>query len=133
MKLVWAHAQAHLLELRREPGMLFPTVLLPGLLFLFFGRGADTRTTANLILTGYMVFAVVGIAFFQFGVNLAHERGSPWELFLRTLPLAPPVRFAARILMALLLALAAAGVVVTLAQLLTSAALPLGGWLRWGV
>ena len=34
-------------------------------------------------------FAVIGVAFFQFGVGIAVDRASPWEAYLRTLPVGP--------------------------------------------
>ena len=39
-------------------------------------------------------FAVIGVAFFQFGVGIAIDRASPWETYLRTLPVGPAVRLA---------------------------------------
>ena len=53
-------------------------------------------------------FAVIGVAFFQFGVGIAVDRASPWESYLRTLPVGPLVRLAARLVSAALFALAAA-------------------------
>lgn len=133
MKLLAAHIKVQILELLREPSALFPTLFLPAMLFLFFGvPGAGDQTTANLVMTAYTVFAVLGITFFQFGVGIAQDRESPWEVFRRTLPLAPQVLFAARILSALVFALAVVGVMVTISVLLTPAGLAVGGWLRWG-
>ena len=134
MKLLRAHVKAQALELLRERSALFPTLLLPGMLFVFLGvPNAGDRTTANLILTSYTVFAVLGITFFQFGVGIAHERESSWEVFLRTMPVSSQVRFAARVLLGLVFALAVVAIMVTLALLLTPAGLDLGGWLRWGL
>jgi ABC-2 type transport system permease protein len=61
------------------------------------------------------------------------ERESPWEVFRRTLPLAPQVLFAARVLVALVFALVVVGVMVAVALLVTPAGLTLGAWLRWGL
>ncbi len=134
MKLLWTHVKVDLLELRRRPAALFPSLILPGLLFLFMGAPqARDRTSANWIMTAMTVFAVMGITFFRFGVGIAADRVSPWEITLRILPLAPGVRFAARVLVALVVALAAVALMVGLALLLTPAGLALGGWLRWGL
>ena len=134
MKLLWAHVKAQTLELLREPFALFPSLLLPGMLFLFFGvTGAGDRTTANLRMTAFTIFAVQGITFNQFGVGIAIERESPWEVFRRTLPLAPQVLFAARVLVVLVFALVVVGVMVAVSLLLTPAGLAPGAWLRWGL
>jgi ABC-2 type transport system permease protein len=134
MKLLWAHVKVDLLSLQRRPMSVFPGLLAPGLLFLFIGvPNARDQTAANWFMTAMTVFAVLGITFFQFGVAIAAARGSPWELTLRTLPLAPGVRFAARVLVALVMALAAVGLMVSLALLLTPAGLAFAGWLRWGL
>jgi ABC-2 type transport system permease protein len=134
MKLLWAHVKVDLLSLQRRPMAVFPSLILPGLLFLFMGvPNARDQTVANWIMTAMTVFAVLGITFFHFGVSIAAARGSPWELTLRTLPLAPWMRFTARVLVALVVALAAVGLMVSLALLLTPAGLAVAGWLRWGL
>jgi ABC-2 type transport system permease protein len=134
MKLLWAHVKVDLLSLQRRPMSVFAGLILPGLVFLFMGiPQARDQTVANLIMTAMTVFAVLGITFFQFGVAIAAARSSPWELTLRTLPLAPAVRFAARVLVALVVALAAVCLMVSLALLLTPAGLAFAGWLRWGL
>jgi ABC-2 type transport system permease protein len=131
MKLLWAHVKADLLSLQRRPMSVFASLILPGLLFLFMGLpNARDQTSANWIMTAMTVFAVLGITFFHFGVAIAAARVSPWELTLRILPLAPWIRFAARVLVALVVALAAVGLMVSLALLLTPAGLAFAGWLR---
>ena len=134
MKLLWAHVKVDLLSLQRRPMSVFPGLILPGLLFLFMGiPHARDQTAANWIMTANTVFAVLGITFFQFGVAIAAARARRGSFTLRTLPLAPWVRFAARVLVALVVALAAVGLMVSLALLLTPAGLAFAGWLRWGL
>jgi ABC-2 type transport system permease protein len=130
MKLLWAHVKVDLLSLQRRPMSVFASLILPGLLFHFGIPHARDQTAANMIMTAMTVFAVLGITFFQFGVAIAAARSSPWELTLRTLPLAPWIRFTARVLV---VALAAVGLMVSLALLLTPAGLAFAGWLRWGL
>jgi ABC-2 type transport system permease protein len=76
---------------------------------------------------------VLAGALFQFGVGIASERASPWQVYLRTLPAPAHVRFAARLLAAAAFALASAGAVVAVALALTSAQLGAAQWLRVGV
>jgi ABC-2 type transport system permease protein len=73
-------------------------------------------------------FAVIGVAFFQFGVGIAVDRASPWEVYLRTLPVGPFVRLAARLMSAALFALAAATLLVGTAVATTGASMPPERW-----
>src|SRR5205823_7498622 len=102
-------------------------LLFPALLFVFFGLSQPDRR-ANLTMASYAAFAVLGVAFFQFGVGISAERASPWERFLRTLPVSTRARFAARVLTALTFALGAAGIVVAVAVSATPAALGASAW-----
>lgn len=127
MRLVLLHARAATLELWRYPSFSVPTLAFPALFFLLFvAPRADADP--NLYLASFAGFAVLAVAFFQFGVGIASERESPWELYLRTLPVRPQARFAARILSAGLFALASAALVVAAALATTSASLPAQRW-----
>ena len=59
---------------------------------------------------------------------MASERESPWERFVRTLPLRPGIRFAARSLSAVLFGLASAGLVAATAVASTDASLSATRW-----
>jgi ABC-2 type transport system permease protein len=121
-----------LLELLRYPAASVPMLLFPALFFAFFGLPAPRRQ-ANVTMASFAAFAVLGIAFFQFGVGIAAERASPWERFLRTLPAGAARRFAARLVTALAFALAAAALVVAVAVGATPVALGARGWARVAV
>jgi ABC-2 type transport system permease protein len=127
MRLVVLHAQAMTLELVRYPAFLVPTLLFPAAFFLIF---AAPRSSADptVEMAGFAGFAVIGVAFFQFGVGIATERASPWETYLRTLALGPPARLAARLLSAALFAAAAAALLVATAVATTGAALAPQRW-----
>ncbi len=134
MNLVLAHFRAEMLVLLRNPAYSVITVLMPGMIFLFIGVAAtDDRESANVLLASFSIFALLGVAFFQFGVGLAQDRDSPWESFLRSLPATPATRFAARLMAASVFAFAAVGVVVVLAVSLTDAGMEARAWLRFGV
>jgi ABC-2 type transport system permease protein len=117
------------LELLRYPSFSVPTLLFPGLLFLFFGVPAE-GSDETILMVSYAAFGVLAVALFQFGVGIASERASPWQVYLRTLPVSAAARFAARLLAAAAFALASAGVVVAIALALTSAHLGAEQWLR---
>jgi len=130
MRLVLLHARFGTLELLRLPAYLVPTLGFPTLFFAIFVAPHVDRTEAPLAMALFAGFAVLGVAFFQFGVGIATERQSPWERYLRTLPLAPGTRFAGRILSALAFGSASAVVLIGTALAITSVALDSGRWLQ---
>jgi ABC-2 type transport system permease protein len=108
MTLLCAYVRTMTLELARYPSFSLPTLFFPMTLFLLFGsRGDAAARTA-----GFAGIAVLGVAFFQFGVGIAAERASPWEGYLRTLPVRPVLRLAGRVVSAALFALGSAACVV---------------------
>jgi ABC-2 type transport system permease protein len=116
------------LELLRFPAYVVPTLLLPTVFFLFFvSSGPHGAATARMAT--FAGFAVIGVAFFQFGVGIAADRVSPWESYLRTLPAGPGARLAARLLSAAAFAVATAAVLVSTALLVSGASLSPGRWL----
>jgi ABC-2 type transport system permease protein len=127
VRLVLLHARAGTLELLRYPAFSIPTLAFPALFFLLF---AAPRSDAdpNLELASFAGFAVLAVAFFQFGVGIAAERESPWERFVRTLPLRLRVRLAARVLSAALFGLVSAALVVGVAVATTDAGLRASRW-----
>jgi ABC-2 type transport system permease protein len=130
MRLVALHAWWQTVELARYPAYLVPTLLLPAVFFLFFVPGLDGDATPRMVT--FAGFAVIGVAFFQFGVGIALERVSAWEVYLRTLPVGPGARLAARLLSASTFASAAAALVLLTAVLTTNAALAPLRWLALG-
>lgn len=128
MRLVAAHARVQAVELLRYPGFVLPTLALPALFFLLFAAPRADADDAGRFMALYAAFAVLGVAFFQFGVGIAAERASPWELFLRTLPVEPLVRLSARLLVGLVFAGAAALAVVVVALTATPVDLPAAAW-----
>lgn len=128
MRLTFLYARAMTLELLRYPAFSVPTLAFPGLFFLLFVASRDD-VDATLLVASFAGFAFLAVAFFQFGVGIAAERETPWERFLRTLPVRTSVRFAARMLSGTVFGLASASVVVVLGVATTDAHLrPV----RWG-
>lgn len=132
LSLLRAHTRVTFLELLRWPGYVVPTVAFPAMFFVLFDlpfarRNADL---ANLTTLAFIVFAIVGVTLYQFGVGIAQERGRPWERYLRTLPVAAEVRFGARILTAMLFGIMTAAVVAIVARLFTPIDLSIGDWVR---
>ena len=128
MRLVLVHATTMTRELVRYPAYLVPTLLFPTVFFLFFAAPHPGRD-ATIRMAGFAGFAAIGVAFFQFGVGIAVERGSPWETYLRTLPVGVAARLGARVLSAAVFAVAAAALVIATALVVTDASLAEGRWL----
>ena len=110
MRLLAAEVRASLLELLRYPAYSSPTLLFPATLYLVVAGRSRVDPAARMV--GFAAIAVLGVAFFQFGVGIAHERSRPWERYLRTLPASPSARVLGRVLSALIFACASAGAVV---------------------
>ena len=127
MRLAAAHARAQTLELARHPSFVVPTLAFPALFFLFFVAPSSTIAPREA-LASYLGFAVLGVAFFQFGVGIAVDRVSPWEAYLRTLPATPLTRFAARIAVAAVFGFCSAAVVGAVAIVTVHPSL---SWSRW--
>lgn len=130
--LLRAHARIGFLDLARYPGYVVPTVIFPAMFFALFDMPFARRNVeiANSTTLAFIVFAIVGVTLYQFGVGIAQERGRPWERYLRTLAVPVLVRFAARVLTAVLFGILAALVVAFVARVFTPIDLTLGQWLR---
>jgi ABC-2 type transport system permease protein len=129
MRLTLVHAAAMTRELARYPAYVVPTLLFPTAFFLFFAAPSASRY-ATVKMAAFAGFAAIGVAFFQFGVGIATERASPWEVYLRTLPLGVGTRLGARVLSAAVFAAAAATLVIMVALATTEAGLTAARWVE---
>ena len=114
MRLALAHARAETRQLLRFPGYWVPTLGFSGAALLLFGRHFE-RGEPERLLAGFAATALLTVAFFQFGVGIAASRTTPWESFLRTLPVSVGARLAGRVISALAFAAATAGIVAVVA------------------
>src|SRR4029453_12993440 len=131
MRIVLAHLKEQTLQRLRAPGYLLPTLALPGLFyFLFEGQDTEVGLVTHL-MASYAMWAILGVAFFQFGVGIAEERTTAWERFLRMLPLFAGQRLGGRVLSAALFASAAAAVVIAEAHLINPVSVATDRWLPW--
>jgi ABC-2 type transport system permease protein len=131
MRIALAHGKTQTLQHLRAPGYLLPTLALPGLFyFLFEGQDTEAGLVTHL-MASYAMWAILGVAFFQFGVGIAEERTTAWERFLRTLPLSAGQRLGGRVLSAAVFAAAAAAVVIVEAHLINPVHVAADRWLPW--
>jgi ABC-2 type transport system permease protein len=111
VRLAAVHARLQILELLRLPGFSVATLGFPTVFFLLFGL-PQAHGEPNVFLASYAGFAVLGVGFFQFGVSIALERVTPWQVWLRTLPASAFSRMAGRVLAALAFAATSAALVI---------------------
>jgi ABC-2 type transport system permease protein len=114
VRLALVHTRAQLRQLARFPTFLVPTLVLPAGFFVLFGL-PQQHTDPALLMASFSAYAVLSIAFFQFGVGIAADREDPWEAYLRTLPVSIAQRFAGRLGSALVFAAAATAPVIAIA------------------
>jgi ABC-2 type transport system permease protein len=119
--LALAHARAETLQLARYPAYAVPTLALPAMLLLFLGRQFE-RGEPERLFAGFAATALVTVTLFQFGVGIAASRATPWEAFLRTLPVSVGARLAGRMLSAGAFAVATLMVVTLVATTVYGAA-----------
>lgn len=94
-------------ELSRQSSYVVGTLLFPSLFFLFFARSnAQEVAAAQLLLGSFSAYALLGVLFFQFGVDLANEKENPWFRYQDSLPIRPWEIFAGRVLAAMIFVLA---------------------------
>jgi ABC-2 type transport system permease protein len=131
MRIALAHFKDQTLQHLRAPGYLLPTLAMPGLFYFLFEDQDQDVGLVTFLMASYAMWAILGVAFFQFGVGIAEERTTPWERFLRTLPLSAAKRLGGRVLSAGLFAAAAAAVVIGEAHLINPVRVPADRWLPW--
>jgi ABC-2 type transport system permease protein len=135
LRLVMSHASLVALAIARTPAFAVPTILFPAMFYtifaLQFARG--NPGIADQMLASYVAFAVMGVAVFQFGVSIAAERGRPFERYLRSLPVRPEERFAARVLVAVGFAAVAGLFVALIGALFTPVTFTAVQWVQLAV
>jgi ABC-2 type transport system permease protein len=114
MRLVVVHARLATLELLRYPSFIVPTLAFPPLFFVLFALPRASGR-AGVLVASFAAYAVLSVAFFQFGVGIAVERTRSWELYLRTLPVGAATRLGGRALSALCFATASLTVLLAVA------------------
>lgn len=119
-------------ELAHLPAFTVPSLGLPLVTYLLFGLPSvhGRAGAAAAIFVSFAAFAVLGIVMFQFGVGIAADRASAWERYVRTLPASAAERFAARLVVALVFAVASLVPLVACAVAATPLRLDAASWAR---
>ena len=114
MRLAFVHARAILVSFGRYPTFAVPTLLLPTLFFALFGL-PNSHVPHRVITASFTAYAVLTVVFFQFGVGIAGERETPWESYLRTLPIRVRARIAGRVIASFAFAAVGTGLLLAVA------------------
>ena len=123
-------------NLARMPAFSLPTLLFPVTFYVMFAvvlPFANTPEASVGVLVNFTIFGVVGPGLFAFGVGLANDRDEGWLRLKQASPLPIGILIAARMLVAMMFALA---VVLSLfAVAATVGGRPLSGnaWLALGI
>ena len=110
LRVYTLEARYQFLTVWRVPAFAVPTLVFPLMFYVFFGVIMGTRGLSlampTYMLATYGVFGVIGPAMFGFGVGLATERHDGTLLLKQTTPMPPGAYLFAKLMMALVFALA---------------------------
>jgi len=130
MNSIWLHFKFRMTELRRQPTYMVTSLIFPSMFFWFFGvPNATTAGAAQLLMASFSSFAVLGVVLFQLATQIANEKGSPWSIYLHTLPVRSSHVLIARLLTQGLFALLSVCAVVLVAHLTVTVDLPKDRWI----
>lgn len=125
LRLTLVHARYSLLETVRVPIAVIGSLAFPALAFLFFvvpqRALAEDPVLATDAIVQMMVFAVMANALFGFGIGISQARETPWDPYLRTLPVSGASRILAQMIATGVLGIAALVPVLVLGVTLTNA------------
>ena len=120
-KLALAHLTFEFKKLIRIPAFWVPAVLFPTMLFSFFGvSAAENPERAPYVMASFSIYAIVGVVFYQFSATIAQERDSAFDRWARTLAGASAPSIFARVVTAVIFGIAAVGLVIATAHVLTT-------------
>ncbi|HET7304352.1 MAG TPA: ABC transporter permease [Segeticoccus sp.] len=131
--LTLLHTRFTVLETARVPMAVIGSMVFPTLALLFFvvpmREVAGNHLYATQAVVGMSFFAVMTNCLFSFGVGVAEDREKPWDPYLRTLPVGPGPRIAARLLNGLIWSLLSLVPLLVVGWLLTEAGTSVGRFL----
>jgi len=128
--MFWHQARAEFLKLFRVPAFSISSLLVPVVLFTFFGlphvhERIEGVNAGTYLLASFGAYSVTIVMLYSFGVSISMERGQNIDALMRAAPLRPSVYLLARVLMVWAFAL--------LALLVLSGFVVLVGGVRLGV
>jgi ABC-2 type transport system permease protein len=133
-RVLLAQVRSELLMRWRLPTFSATNLLLPVVLFSFFGLPFAGQTSSRgldigvILLTSFSAYAVGQVMVYGFGIGVAIERGQRIDVLVRATPLPPAVYLAAKVIVAMLFALLAVLVLFTYAGVVGGIRVPPATW-----
>ena len=118
-------------NLARMPAFSVPTLFFPVGFYTMFAvvlPFANTPEAAVTLLVNFTIFGVIGPGLFAFGVGLANDRDQGWLRLKQACPLPVPIMMLARMLVAMVFALAVVVALFAVAATLGEVRLQRGAW-----
>ncbi len=113
MKLFLAHLKLQLKKTFRNPAFWAPTMLFPAMFYVFFGSTmSPDGIYSKFAIASFCIYAVVGVAFYQFGAGIAQDREEEFSTWVKTLPASSLPNSLAQASSAIILALGAVMLVI---------------------
>jgi ABC-2 type transport system permease protein len=118
----------------RVPAFSLTSLALPVVFFTFFGLPVagltrpDGVSVGAFLLASFGAYAVGSVMVYAFGIGVAVERGMKVDLLMRVTPLPPAVYLAAKVVTALIFALACVVVLVAYGVAVGGVRQPLAVW-----
>jgi ABC-2 type transport system permease protein len=132
IRYIHAECSLALRILLRQPAFWIPTVLFPAMLYAFFGAQSGGGLWAANAMASFTVYAALGVGFFQFGVDVARDRESPFATWQRSLPGSVVYQWVARVFASLIFVTLAVCLVIAVAKIMTNIELSITAWMRLG-
>jgi len=133
IRLGLVHTRYALLETIRVPIAIIGALVFPALSFLFFvvpqRMLAEDPVLATQAVIQLSVFAVLANGLFGYGLSISQVRETPWDPFVRSLPVPPVARIIGQVLSTGTIGFIAVLPVVAIGLIATEATTTLGGLL----
>ena len=133
-RVLLAQTRSELLMRWRLPAFSATNLLLPVVLFSFFGLPFAGRMSAGgldvgvVVLTSFGAYAVGQVMVYGFGIGVAVERGQKIDVLMRATPLPPGAYLAAKVVVAMLFGLLAVLVLFTYGSVVGGIRMAPGTW-----
>lgn len=133
MRLLRTLMAHHSVQLRcglRDGAYFFTTLLLPAGLYWFFAvPESENDYVASYLICSFAAFSFFGVVFFQYAVDSAQKRRSPWSQYLDTLPSPLGTVILARFMTCCFFALISCGLIYSIGLSQTPSEMTLGEFL----
>lgn len=132
--MIFEQLRAEFVQNWRVPEFLVGIVAFPVMLYLMFGLPNAGQTLPEgtsvgaFMLASFAAYGCLGIALFNFGVDIAVERGRGWLKLMSATPMPAWLYFLGKLLMSMLFATLTLAVLFSVAYLFAGVRMPATQW-----